>query len=393
MNAFVSVDLAPAPERAKLLEPLLDAEGPEMDRICEGTPAVVDALVKHDMLRLLLPKSLGGQEIHLLDFAKTCEAVARGDGSMGWFVNQSNVSVATSAGAMAPDVARAIFASAETGLAWGAKNGASQCIRVDGGYLLTGRWSYGSGNRHVKWIGAHSYVSNPDGTPHIRHGRHDDRTFLFLREKATIIDDWVALGLRGTGSDSYEVKELFIPDAHAPARDAPEERVQDGPLYKIRSNLMYACGFCSVTIGLASKMLDIYIDLARKKHSRAAVHSMASNHAIQQEVSKLEARIRGARAFLHESINEVYDAAAADTLTLDQRMRLRLATTHAMQEATEVSFACYKAGGTTAVMASEPFERRFRDAMTASQHLQGMNAHLEMVGRHMIGVDNVVQWI
>jgi alkylation response protein AidB-like acyl-CoA dehydrogenase len=118
---------------------------------------------------------------------------------------------------------------------------------------------------------------------------------------------------------------------------------------------------------------------------------MARNNAVQREVGLLEARLSAARAFLHEAAGEVYDAAAAGTLGLDQRMRLRLATTHGMNEATDVSIACYRGAGTAAIMESAPFERRFRDAMSASQHLQAMLPHIEMVGRHIIGTENVVQ--
>ncbi len=384
---------ASALERARAIQPILDAAGPEMDRRHEATPEVVEALFDQDLMRLLLPKSLGGQEIHLVDFCKTTEAVAWADASIGWFVNQSNVCVATSAAAMPHDAAAAIFDGPRTGLAWGAKYGGSRAIRVEGGYRLTGTWSYGSGMRHTTWIGAHSLVQNPDGTPHIRYGKQDDRSFLFLKEKAKVVDDWAVLGLRGTGSDTYSVDDLFIPDAHAPARDALEERREKGPLYVIISNLLYATGFCGVTLGLARRMLETYTDLARGKHSRAAINPMARNNAVQLEIGTLEARLSAARAFVHEAAAAAYDAAAAGTLGLDLRMRLRLATTHAMREATEVSIACYRGAGTTAILNGAPFERRFRDAMSASQHLQGMTAHIEMVGRHIIGTENLVQWV
>jgi alkylation response protein AidB-like acyl-CoA dehydrogenase len=62
-----------------------------------------------------------------------------------------------------------------------------------------------------------------------------------------------------------------------------------------------------------------------------------------------------------------------------------------MNQATDVSIACYRAAGTTAILDSAPFERRFRDAMSASQHLQAMPPHIEMVGRHIIGVENKLQ--
>jgi alkylation response protein AidB-like acyl-CoA dehydrogenase len=384
---------ASAPERARAVQALLDAHGPEMDRRRELTPEAVDALAGQDLLRMLLPKSMGGQETPLVEYCKACEAIAWADASTAWFVNQSNVSAASSAAAMPHEAAAAMFAGPRAGLAWGARHNNSTAIRVEGGYRLTGTWSFASGGRHTIWLGAHSAVQNPDGTPHMRYGRPDDRSFLFLRTEATIIDDWHVLGLRGTGSDSYTVKDLFVPDAHAPARDAPDERREKGPIYPIGSTLLYASGFCSVTLGLGRRMLETYTELARGKHSRAAPTVMARNNSVQREIGLLEARLSAARAFLHEAAGQVYDASAAGTLDVDLRMRLRLATTFGMNEATDVSIACYRGAGTAAISEKAPFERRFRDAMSASQHLQAMLPMIEMVGRHIIGTENVVQFV
>ena len=120
---------------------------------------------------------------------------------------------------------------------------------------------------------------------------------------------------------------------------------------------------------------------------------MASNHAIHREMAILEARLSATRAFLHEAAGQVYDASARGALDVDLRVRLRLATTWGMNEATDVSIACYRGAGTMAISEKAPFERRFRDAMSASQHLQGMWPHAEMVGRHLIGAENVVQFV
>ncbi len=393
MNSPAATASKSAVERAKSLQPLIDRHGPEIDRRREVTPEVVEALVGNDMLRLLLPKSLGGQEIDLLEFCRVNETVAWADASVGWFVNQSNVSSGTSAASMPHDAALAMFNGPREGLAWGAKHGNSRAIRVEGGYRLTGTWSFASGGRHTRLLGAHSNVQNPDGTPHMRHGRPDDRSFLFLRAQAKITDDWYVLGLRGTGSDTYTVEDLFVPDAHAPARDVTEERRENGPLYVIGSTLLYASGFCSVTLGVARRLLETYIELARGRQSRAATTIMARNNAIQREVACMEAKLSAARAFLHEAAADVYTAAGNGTLDVDKRMRLRLATTWGMNEATDVSIACYRGAGTGAILDKGPFERRFRDAMSASQHLQAMWPHAEMVGRHLIGTENTVAFV
>lgn len=393
MDGTVQASLASAPDRARALQPLIDSHGPEIDRRRELTPEVVDALVGADLLRVLLPRSLGGQEAHLLDHCRTAEALGWADASTAWFYNQSNVSSATAAAAMPHQAAAAIFDAPRHGLAWGAQNPHSRAIRVPGGYRLSGKWGFASGSRHTVWVGAHSAVQNADGTPHIRYGKPDVRSFLFLKDKAAVVDDWQVLGLRGTGSDTYSVEDLFIPDEHAPARDAPEERREAGPLYVIISNLLYATGFCGVALGVGRRMLETYTQLARGKQSRAAINAMAQNHAVQKEIAQLEAKLSGARAFVHEAVREAYAAAEAGTLDVELRMRLRLATTWGMNEAADVAHACYRGAGTTAIANALPFERRFRDAMSVSQHLQGMSAHLEMVGRHLIGTENVVQWV
>ena len=326
--------------------------------------------------------------------ASACEALAWADASTAWFVNQSNVSMATSAASMPHEAAAAMFDGPYAGLAWGARHNNSKAIRVEGGYRLTGAWSFASGGRHTRMLGAHSAVQNPDGTPHIRYGRPDDRSFVFLRSQAKIIDDWHVLGLRGTGSDSYSVEDLFIPDAHAPARDVADERREQGPLYPIGSTLLYASGFCSVTLGLGRRMLETYIDGG----PRPAQPGLADGHGQEQCRPARDRRssrrgCRRRRAFLHEAAGQVYDASAAGTLDVDLRVRLRLATTYGMNEATEVSIACYRSAGTMAISEKAPFERRLRDALSASQHLQAMLPHVEMVGRHLIGTENVVQFV
>jgi alkylation response protein AidB-like acyl-CoA dehydrogenase len=393
MDGILQASLTSASERALALQPLLDAHGAEIDRRRELTPEVVDALVGADLLRVLLPRSLGGQEAHLLDHCRAAEALGWADCSTAWFYNQSNVSSATSAAAMPREAAAMIFGGPEHGLAWGAQNPHSRAIRVPGGYRLTGKWGFASGSRHTTWIGAHSAVQGADGTPQLRNGKPEIRSFLFLKSEAQVVDDWQVLGLRGTGSDTYSVDDLFIPEERAPARDALEERREHGPLYVVISNLLYATGFCGVALGVGRRLLETYTQLARGKQGRAAVNPMAQNHAVQKELAQLEGRLSGARAFLHEAVCAAYDAAARDALDVDLRMRLRLATTWGMNEAADVAYACYRGAGTTGILDSAPFERRFRDAMCVSQHLQGMSAHLEMVGRHMIGGDNVVQWV
>ncbi|MDN3566437.1 acyl-CoA dehydrogenase family protein [Paeniroseomonas aquatica] len=382
-------------ERARALIPLLEAAGPAIEAGRQLTPEVLEALRANDFFRLLTARGIGGQALSLVTFAEICEALAIGDPSTAWCVNQGNVSSLTSSTYLAPEVGRSLFGGRDQALAWGAQHNQAAAVVVPGGFQVTGTWDFASGSRHATTLGAHVPVKLADGTPRIgSNGKPEFVTVLFPRGAARITEDWSAMGLRGTGSDTYALDGVFVPDSHACFRDRLEGRQEHGTVTAFTSHLCYATGFAATALGTARGMLDRFMALARGKTARAGAQAMAENHAIQSQVAQLEAKLRSARMYLLGTVGEAWaEAAATGGLSLDTRMAMRLATTSVMGEATEVSVACYRAAGTTAVLESQPFERRFRDALCISQHLQATPAHLEMVGRHLLGVPQAAQFV
>ncbi len=374
---------------ARSLIPLLDASSEAHERARELCPEVLAALHGRDMFRLLLPKRIGGGDHSLLEFSQICEALAIGDPSTAWCINQGNVSALTASTYLAPDVAGQLFGDRYSALAWGARHGKTFAIKAPGGYRVSGRWDFASGSRHATMLGAHLPVAEADGTPaKDEHGRGYDVTVLFPKEAARVLGDWSSMGLRGTGSDTYELHDLFVPAGHACMRDRFELRQDLRPITAITSHLCYAIGFSSTALGTAQGMLNRYVTLAQGKQARAGAQPMAENDAVQREIAEHTATLRAMRAYLHGTIRGVIaETEATGSLVMDSRMALRLATTHVMRQVTEVSVACYRGAGTTAVLEANPFERRFRDALCISQHLQATPWHLEMVGRHLLGVE------
>jgi len=372
---------------ARALLPLLEACGPAIEQAKELVPEVADALFDNGLLRLLLPREIGGGDIPLADFAEICEAIAIGDASAAWGVCQGNVSAMTASAYLAPEVVRTFFGDRRAALAWGARHGRAKAVIVEGGYRVTGAWDFASGNRHCTLLGAHLPAVFPDGSPRLTpEGKPEDVTVLFPRGQARVTPEWNSLGLRGTGSDVYEVEDLFVPAAHACVRDRFELRRDHRPVTAITSHLCYATGFSATALGVARGLLNRYVALARGKTARAGAQPMAENHGVQSEIAQLEAVLRGGRMYLLGTVREVWaEATATGALSMDSRIALRLATTTVMRNATVVSVACYRAGGTTAVLAANAFERRFRDAMSVSQHLQATPWHLETVGRWLLG--------
>ena len=389
MDTRVPAITTSAPERARALQPLLDQHGPEMDRRGEVTPEVVDALVQADMLRLLLPKSIGGQEMQLVEYAKTIEALGYADASVAWFINQSNVSSSTSAAAMPTETAREVFGPPSVGLAWGARHSRSKAIKVPGGYRVTGSWSFASGGRHTTWLGCHSAIQNPDGTPHTRGpiiegkgGRADDRSFVFLRSEAKIIDDWQVLGLRATGSDSYSVEDLFIPEDQA-------LRIEKG-LFEGREPL-YSSGFnwvttmAAVPLGTARRAVDEAKALIAERTGGIPPQPLGNLPHVRESIAEAETRYGAARAFLYSAANDFWAELEGGTPAVETKGRLALANVNAFRMAAEVTRALFDLIGANVIFEGEPLERLARDALTLNQHMIIARPALATYGAMMLG--------
>ena len=374
-------------ERARTLAPSVAAHA---DRI-EAERRIVEPLLTqlHDagLFRMLLPRALGGAELDPPAFTRVIEEISKNDASTAWCLCQT-AGCSMVAAYLRHDIARTIFGDDPRGvLAWGPHRDA-RAVSVPGGYRVSGTWSFASGSRHATWLGGYCAITEPDGTPRRRHdGSPAGRTMLFPAHAATFTDVWNVIGLRGTGSDTFAVKDLFVPEEHTVSRDDESERRDPGLVYCFPTVSLFASGFAGVALGIARTLLDGFTALAAEKTARAHVRPLYESAVVQSEVARAEARLRGARSFLLTSLEATWGAAGqAGAVSLDQRILIRLAASHAIREAREVADAAYHAAGATAIFTSGPFERRFRDLHTVAQQVQGRDDHWETVGRFLFGL-------
>jgi alkylation response protein AidB-like acyl-CoA dehydrogenase len=262
-------------------------------------------------------------------------------------------------------------------------------VAVDGGYRIDGTWSFASGCRHATWLGGYCPIQEPDGRTRRRpDGTADGRTMLFPVGQATIVDVWHVTGLRGTGSDAFTVTDLFVPSEHTVSRDDPAERRHPGPLYCFPSGSLYAAGFAGVAMGIARSSLDAFIELARDKAPRASTRVVRDSGVVQFQVAQAAAQLGSARVFLLDALDRTWAevSRAGGPLSLEQRVQIRLASTYGIHQAKQVVDTVHHAAGSSAIFTSSAFERRFRDMHTVTQQLQGRQAHLETVGRYLLGL-------
>jgi indole-3-acetate monooxygenase len=371
---------------ARSLGPLLADAAEEIERTRELPAPIVSALIDKGLFRLLQPHSLGGSELDPMTYIQIVEEIASHDASTGWCVEQAN-GCSMVAAFLEPEVAQEIFGPPNGIVAWGPV-GPAELTVVPGGFRLTGAWNFASGSHHASWLGAHVVARGPEGVPLRRtDGGEILRTLLFPKSRARMTDIWHVVGLRGTGSDRYEVTDLFIPERYTVVRDPQITPRQPGRLYCFSSSNLYASGVAAVALGIARGMVADFIELATAKVPRGARQRLCENQVIQLQLAQAEARLGSARAYLMGSLSEIWDSVGeTGELSLAQNTMIRLATTWAIDQAREIVNTLYHSAGSTAIFDDCPFERRFRDMHTASQQAQGRQAHYETIGRVLFGL-------
>ncbi|MBT4486827.1 MAG: acyl-CoA dehydrogenase, partial [Rhodospirillaceae bacterium] len=367
--------------------PILRAAGAEIEAARALTPGVLTAMHDAELFRLTLPARNNGAELPVPQLAQVAEIIAGADASAAWCLGQS-FGCAMSAAFMDEGPAREVFGAREAVLAWGAGL-QGKMVATDGGYLVSGTWRFASGSHHATWLGGHSKVFEADGSPRqAATGRQASRTALFPRDQAEMADDWYVMGLRGTRSEGYTVENMFIPEGLTVDRETVAERQVHATLFRFPTTAVYASVFSSVALGIAQSTLDDLLALGREKKARAARTSMRDSPVFQTKLAELEAQLGSARAYKHGILTEVWKTVdGGGDLTMDDRARIRLATTYAINEATAVVEQIYRLAGSTAIFDNEPFERRFRDIHAVSQQVQGRASNYETVGRFMLGLD------
>ena len=201
-----------------------------------------------------------------------------------------------------------------------------------------------------------------------------------------MVDLWQVAGLRGTGSFSFQVDDLFVPEDHTFVQEG--ESWSDGPLYQIPTTLMFATGFATVALGVARKSLDIAIEVGNSRTPYRSGVLLRDHQTTQRSIGEAHALQSSARSFLRESHARLWDSACAKgSLTTDERIQLRVAATHAIRTSAQVVDTVYTLCGAGGIFQSNAIQRRFQDMHVITQHVQGHHVHYETAGQYLLGLD------
>jgi alkylation response protein AidB-like acyl-CoA dehydrogenase len=358
------------PAMVAALADLVEAEAAACEEIRTTTPAVVEAMWSTGLLARFNPVEAGGAEPSFAEMIGTWIEMARLDGSFGW-IGIANLPSTAAIAAYLPDAGFAeVFGGGERVTMGGQFFPNGTGTTVDGGYRLTGAYSFGSGTGHSEYVAA-GFMPMVDGDlVYVTDGVPELRVAVVPRADVHFTDGWHVQGLKGTGSYDYEIADVFVP-AHR-TFELFTRTPQRGTAPTFRMGLMpiVAAGHAGWALGVARSMLDDVRQLAVGKVRMGDPATLAHRASFQTGLARHECMWRAAHLLVLQAFGEAETAVGAgEDLTPTMRADMRAAAVYATDCSREIGQWAHLAAGTTAIREGSRLERAFRDLYTGTQHV------------------------
>ena len=369
------------------LLPTFRERADEGDRLRVVPEASIKELEETGFFRLLQPARYGGFEADPVDFYTAVRDIAAADGSTGW--------VSSVVGVHPWQVA--LFADEAQQAVWGDDQSVrlsssyaptGRAVLTDGGFRLSGKWSFSSGCDHCSWVLLGGLVFNEEGQV------VDFRTFMVPREKYQVVDVWNVVGLRGTGSNDILVEETFIPEAFTLSMGetgqcrGPGQAVNDSDLYKLPFHSIFTSTIATPIIGMAKGAYAEHVEMQQKRVRAAYLGEKASLDPFAAvRIARSSSEIDAAWALLMNNIREEQDLVArGEQIPLELRLRVRRDQVLGTARAIEAIDSLFEASGGRALAEGTFLQRAWRDAHAGRVHAANdPERALQMYGAHEFG--------
>jgi len=362
----------------------LAARAAEMEEARRLPADLAQKLAAAGVFRIVTPKRFGGLESTPREIVEITETLAAANASAGWCA-MIGATTALNAACMEPVFAEEIYANPMI-ITGGVFAPMGRAVVEGDHYRVSGRWQWGSGSANCTWLCGSCTIWENGEMKRLPSGAPDTRMMVFPASDAVLIDTWHVMGLKGTGSGDFEVKDIRVPLGRSVSLVSDKPR-EDGALFKFPAFGLLALGVCGVALGNARGALDAFHDLATVKKSQGSAKTLAERQSMQAAYATCEAQWRAARAYLFSEIDRVWAVALeTDEIPMELRADLRLACTHMTRTGAEICRTLYDLGGGAALFESSDLQRRFRDAHAITQHIVTAPSTLELTGRILFGL-------
>lgn len=306
--------------------------------------------------RALVPKAYGGDQCSPAQFCELIEQIATADGSAGWVASFGMSPFYL--GALPPDTLKALYRDGPDVVFAGGIFPPQRAPQEDGGYRVTGRWSFASGCLGASVFGVGIM---PEG------GQPLPRMAVLPLGSVLIDPTWSSVGLAGTGSHDLVINDVFVPQEWTFIRGAPLNL--EGPLYRYPVLSLATQVLSVVSLGVARAALNEIYAIAHNQQSVTGAPRLAERQQAQMQIARSEAELCSARAWFYQAIDDVWQTLlAGDEASNPQINALRLSATHATRVAAEVTRQALALNGMGGIVLTSPLQRYVRDTLVITQH-------------------------
>jgi alkylation response protein AidB-like acyl-CoA dehydrogenase len=323
-----------------------------------------------------VPAALGGGEADVPAQIDTIEALAYIDAAAAWCVMVGATAIAWPGAFLADDAVDEVFAANRIPLAAVAVQPAGTALKTAGGYRVSGRWSFASGIRHADWIVAGASLPQPTGVA---------RTVMVVlpQRDVTIQNDWDSVGLRGTGSASFVVDDVFVRDGFSWSFPYARPR-RGGALFKLGWPGFVVHEPAAFALGLGQRMLD---ELIAQQQQQRLGSASGGRDLVHRRVALAELRLKSASALTREVFSGAWDVVCRGGLPAPRlQAQMRSVAAFATDAAIEVADVAFRQSGSRVVYRSGMLQRCFRDLHTAAQHWLVRDTAYGVYGQFLLGV-------
>lgn len=368
-------------QRAEKLVPLLDKYAHHADQEGRLADEVVDALRRNGLLLMWTPKELGGFELDPVQSLDLLAITAYADASVGWVLMAASLAIGTAGSYLGDSAVSELFASGKYPVIAGQGTRPGTATSVDGGYMLTGSWSFGSGLLHSTHTHSLAIIAETG----------EARIFVTPVAQANLqLDSWNVMGLRGTGSVDYTITGVFVPDAYTHSAFVTEPR-RGGAIFRSGIMGLAEIAHSGWATGVGRRLLDELATLIVQKAGRPG--SLSGSDSFQEKYARLEASYRAGRALVYETWTDVTRTITAGSpLSVRQHTMIRLALGHITQALADVANGVYLLSGTTGLRRGV-IERLVRDVHAGTQHITSAPGMWQAAGRELAGLARGKHWV
>ena len=336
-------------------------------------PAAVAALRGSGLPGMKSPRAVGGAEAHPVVQMEVIESLTRIDSAAGWALLIAGGIAARVLSTLPDEVIDEMSTPGRIPFFSGSLKPDGKARPVDGGFEVTGRWSWASGIAHADYVVA----------PVLLEDRPGAIWAVVPSNCVTIHDNWFPLGMRGTGSSDFSLEQVFVPSRFAASAGGP---VRGGALYRLGyGSAAHEHG--AFAIALAREALEEVLELARtKRRGYVGSASLADRETFQSAVAEAELRIKAMRLVMQDATQRLFDSATESAAPIALQAEARAAATFCTSEALAVTSGLLRFVGGSAVREGNPLERILRDLYTAQSHLFVSESAYANLGRLRLGL-------